>query len=131
MGKLKGKVTTSGDSGMLSYKDSSGAKIECKYDQPYSIELGMGVNTRVSFDVITTSEGNVAVSVAPINKGTITDISVDTGSGTITETESGIKYPFTQNYLRESGFALNQVVTYNLVYTKDGNLRAVSLTLVP
>lgn len=131
MGKVKGKVTKAGDSGMLSYKDASGTKIECSYDQPYSMELGMGLNTRVAFDIISTSAGNVAVSVAPINKGTITDISIDAGSGTITETESGIKYPFTQNYLKESGFELNQVVTYNLVYTKDGNLRAVSLTLVP
>jgi carbohydrate-binding DOMON domain-containing protein len=127
MGKLKGKVTTSGDKGMLKYTDASGAKVECAYDQPFSLELGIGDNTRVSFDVVAADAGNMAVSVAPINKGSITDISVDNGSGTITETESGIKYPFRQNYLAQSRFALNQVVTYNLVYS-NGTLYAVCLT---
>lgn len=128
MGKLKGKVVTSGDTGMLSYKDSSGTKIEVKYDQPFSVDLGIGTNTRVSFDIVSTSDGNIAVSVTPVCKATITDISYETGSGSLTETESGIKYPFTQNYLRESGFALNQVVTYNLIYVKD-TLRAVGLQI--
>lgn len=130
MGKLKGKIAKPGDNGMLSYKDDSGVKVEINYNQPYSLELGIGTNTRVSFDVISTKEGNVAVSVAPINKGTITDINIEAGSGIITETESGIKYPFSQNYLKESGFELNKVVTYNLVFTKDGSLQAVSLSIV-
>ncbi|MES2762160.1 MAG: hypothetical protein V4677_08135 [Bacteroidota bacterium] len=127
MGKLKGKVTTCGDKGMLKYTDSTGAKVECSYDQPFSLELGIGDNTRVSFDIVAVGAGNMAVSVAPINKGTITDISIENGSGTITETESGIKYPFRQNYLSESRFTLNQIVTYNLVYS-GGSLFATCLT---
>ncbi|HRG01177.1 MAG: hypothetical protein U0W65_01005 [Bacteroidia bacterium] len=129
MGKLKGKVKTTGDSGMLSYKNDAGEKIEVQYSQPYSAEIGLALNTRVSFNIVATDKGNVAVAVAPVCKATITDISYDTGSGSLTETESGIKYPFTQNFLKESGFALDQVVTYNLITTKDGTLRAVCLEL--
>lgn len=129
MGKLKGKVKAAGDSGMLSYKNDAGEKIEVQYNQPYSAEIGLAVNTRVSFNIVATDKGNVAVAVAPVCKATITDISYDTGSGSLTETESGIKYPFTQNFLKESGFALDQVVTYNLITTKDGTLRAVCLEL--
>ena len=129
MGKLKGKVKAAGDSGMLSYKNDAGERIEVQYNQPYSAEIGLAVNTRVSFNIVATDKGNVAVAVAPVCKATITDISYDTGSGSLTETESGIKYPFTQNFLKESGFALDQVVTYNLITTKDGTLRAVCLEL--
>ena len=129
MVKLKGKVKTTGDSGMLSYKNDAGEKIEVQYSQPYSAEIGLALNTRVSFNIVATDKGNVAVAVAPVCKATITDISYDTGSGSLTETESGIKYPFTQNFLKESGFALDQVVTYNLITTKDGTLRAVCLEL--
>lgn len=129
MGKLKGKVKAAGDSGMLSYKNDAGEKFEVQYNQPYSAELGLTVNTRVSFNIVSTSNGDMAVAVAPVCKATITDISYDTGSGSLTETESGIKYPFTQNYLRESGFVLNQVVTYNLITSKDGTLRAVCLEI--
>ena len=129
MGKLKGKVKNGGDSGMLSYKNDAGEKIEVQYSQPYSAEIGLALNTRVSFNIVATDKGNVAVAVAPVCKATITDISYDTGSGSLTETESGIKYPFTQNFLKESGFALDQVVTYNLITTKDGTLRAVCLEL--
>jgi|GEM_PF-3492236 len=130
MGKLKGKVTTSGDTGIISYKDDTGKRIDIKYDQPLSNQLGIGINTKVSFDIVASGGVNVAVSVAPVNKGNISDINYDTGSGIIVETESGIKYPFIQNYLKESGFAVNQVVTYNLVLNKE-DLTAVSLTLVP
>lgn len=129
MGKLKGKVKNGGDSGMLSYKNDAGEKLEVQYNQPYSSEIGLAVNTRVSFNIVTTDAGNMAVAVAPVCKATITDISYETGSGSLTETESGIKYPFTQNYLRESGFVLNQAVTYNLITLKDGTLRAVCLEI--
>jgi hypothetical protein len=127
MGKVKGKVRIGGDGGMLGYKNDAGEKLEIQYNQPYSSEIGLAVNTRVSFNIVSTEKGDMAVAVSPVCKATITDISYDTGSGSLTETESGIKYPFTQNYLKESGFQLNQVVTYNLITTKDGNLRAVCL----
>jgi len=130
MGKLKGKVTTSGDTGIISYKDDTGKRVDIKYVQPLSSQLGIGLNTRVAFDIVSTSDGSIAVSVAPVNKGSILEINYDAGTGTIVETESGIKYLFIQNYLKDSGFAVDQVVTYNLVLNKDV-LTAVSLTLVP
>lgn len=130
MGKLKGKVMSSGDYGMISYKDDTGKRVDIKYDQPLSNQIGIGLNTKVAFDIVATGGGNIAVSVAPVNKGSILEINYDAGTGTIVETESGIKYPFVQNYLKESGFVVDQVVTYNLVFNKDV-LTAVCLTLVP
>jgi hypothetical protein len=133
MGKLKGKTSTSGDNGMLSYTDSTGAKVQVKYSQAYSTELGILANSRVSFDLITVGSDSIAVSVAPVNKGTISDITIDpntgVGTGTIFETESGVKYPFVQNYAAQSNFAANQVVTYTLVTVK-GVLTAVCLSIV-
>ncbi len=71
MGKLRGKTSTSGDNGMLSYTDSTGARVQVKYSQAYSTELGILVNSRVSFDLVTIGTESMAVSVAPVNKGTI------------------------------------------------------------
>ena len=133
MGKLRGKTSTNGDGGMLSYTDSTGAKVQVKYSQVYSAELGILANTKVSFDLITIGSESMAVSVAPVNKGTINDITIDpntgVGTGYILETESGAKYPFVQNYAAQSKFENNQVVTYNLVSVK-AVLTAVCLSLV-
>jgi hypothetical protein len=120
MGKLKGKVGTPGDMGTLSYTDASGASVTVRYDQPFSAELGIVANAKVSLNVITTAGGDsMAVAVAPICKGVITAIDYATGMGTIFETESKTSYPFKQNYLKESGFVLNQTgVTYTLVNVK-------------
>ena len=120
MGKLKGKVGTPSDMGTLSYTDASGASVTVKYDQPYSTELGIVANAKVSFSLITTGAGDsMAVAVAPICKGVITAIDYTTGAGTILETESKTSYPFRQNYLKESGFVLNQTgVSYVLVDVK-------------
>ena len=133
MGKLRGKTQTSGDDGMLSYTDSTGAKVQVKYSQVYSAQLGIVDKTKVSFDLITIGSESMAVSVAPVNKGTINEIIIDpntgVGTGSIIETESGAKYPFVQNYAAQSKFENNQVVTYNLVNVKEV-LTAVCLSVV-
>lgn len=129
MGKLKGKVTKPGDNGMLKYKNESGEKIEVAYHQPFSQELGIGDNTTVNFDLVSIGEKQMAVSVNPIEKGTILDINFDQGSGTIEETESGVRYPFLQTYLRELKLDKGMVTTYSLVNVK-GVLTAVSLSPV-
>ena len=116
MGKLKGKVGTCGDTGMLSYTDGSGAKVDVKYDQPFSAELGIADKTKVSFNLL---PGNaMAVAVTPICKGDIVTIDYTAGSGTLIETESKITYNFKQNYLKESGFVAGQTVNYVLVNVK-------------
>ena len=116
MGKLKGKVTTTGDNGMLSYTDASGAKVDVKYDQPFSAELGIVAKTKVSFNLLPGDA--MAVAVSPICKGDIVTIDYTTGTGTLIETESKTTYNFRQNYLKESGFLANQTVTYTLVNVK-------------
>lgn len=129
MGKLKGKVTKPGDNGMLKYKTDSGERIEVAYDQPFSKELGIGDNTSVTFELVSKGGTPIAVSVNPIDKGTIIDISYEKGGGTIEETESGIQYPFRQNYLRESKFELGQTVKYSLA-PANGSMIATSLIAV-
>ncbi len=129
MGKLKGKITKPGDGGMLKYKNDAGEKIEVPYNQPLSEALGIVENATVTFTLLENTVSPMAVAVNPIEKGTIVDIDFEKGVGTIEETESGIKYPFKQNYLRESKFDKGQVVTYTLV-SSNGTMIAVCLTAV-
>ncbi len=124
MGKLKGKIVTNGDNGMLSYINTSGVKVDVKYDQPFSLELGIVAKTSVSFDLL--PGDSMAVAVVPIRRGNIVTMDPLTGTGTIIETESKVTYPFKQNYLKESGFAPGQTVTYTLVNVK-GVLYATAL----
>ncbi len=126
MGKLRGKVVTPGDKGMITYKDASGADVKIAYDQPLSVESGIVMNATVSFVPII---GNtMAVAVCTAGKGEIVDIDAKAGKGVIYEKESGMKYTFLQNYLTESGIVLNSKVTYSLV-NSNGVLIAVCLEL--
>jgi hypothetical protein len=128
MGKVKGKVVNGGDTGMLSYKDDSGTKIEVPYNQVFSTDLGIAVNTRVSFDLITVGGKPMAVAVNPVENGDIVEIDTIKGKGVIIEKESGIKYPFSQNFLAESGFIVGQAVKYTLVNI-NGIITATCLTV--
>jgi hypothetical protein len=127
MGKLKGKVTKPGDNGMLRYKNDAGEKIDVAYDQPNSKELGIAEGTVVTFELLMNTRQPMAVAINPIEKGNIQDIDYDKGSGTILETESGLVYPFRQNYLKDSGFAKDQTVCYTLAYV-NGAVVALCLT---
>ncbi len=129
MGKLRGKVTRPGDMGMLKYKNEVGEKVECRYDQPYSKELGLIINTVVNFELVSNGTDQIAIAVNPIEKGEILDVNFDEGTGTILETESGTKYPFRQNFLRESKFDKGVEVNYTLINV-NGTTTAVCLTLV-
>jgi hypothetical protein len=124
MGKLKGKIVTNGDNGMLSYINTSGVKVDVKYDQPFSLELGIVAKTSVSFDLL--PGDSMAVAVVPIRRGNIVTMDPLTGTGTLIDTEFNVTYPFKQNYLKESGFALGKTVTYTLVNVK-GVLYATAL----
>lgn len=129
MGKLRGKVTKPGDNGLLKYKNESGERIEVPYFQVFSADLGIGDNTTVSFDLVSIEGKQVAVAVNPIEKGTILDINFDQGTGTVEETESGLRYNFRQNYLRELKLDKGIVVNYSLINVK-GALTAVCLSPV-
>ena len=126
MGKLKGKIITPGDKGLLTYKDASGADVKIAYDQPLSAELGIVAGATVSFDSII--NGTMAVCVSTAGKGEIIEIDAKAGKGVIFEKESGIKYTFLQNYLTESGFAMNSLVKYSLV-NSNGSLIATCLVV--
>ncbi len=129
MGKLRGKVIKTGDGGMLRYKNATGEKVDCLYDQPYSKELGIAENTVVTFDLVAGTNGDIAVAVNPCENGQIQEINFDAGTGSIIETESGIVYPFQQNYLKESKFDKGMNVKYALV-SVNGKMMALCLTAV-
>lgn len=124
MGKVKGKITTTGDKGTLIVK---GETSETPYEQVYSLELGIVVGASVSFELITFDGKPKAVCVTPIDKGEVTEIFSDGESGTIFEKESGTKYTFKQPNLKELGIVLKDTVKYTLVNTKEG-IMATCLT---
>lgn len=129
MARLKGKVIRMGDKGIVRGKRLANESFEYAYDQPYSYELGISENTIVTFDLVNVGDKQVAVAVNPVEKGTIVEIDYEKGTGTILETESGIKYPFSQNFLKESKFEKEQVVKYTLVMAKD-TITAVCLVAI-
>lgn len=120
MGKLKGKIVKSGDSGCLKIKQPDGSWTQYDYQQPFSAQLGIVENATISCVLVTRADKTVvATSVVPVDKGTIVEINYDKNTGSILETESGIKYPFSHPMLKEQGFQLNDVVKYTLVCVKD------------
>ncbi len=121
MGKTKGKIVKSGDTGCLTVKQPDGKVIQYDYNQPCSVELGIVENAVVTCTLVPSGAATIAVAVAPIDRGEIKTIDYVSGSGTIYEQESGTSYPFTQNYLKESGFAAGDIVKYTIVRFKDAN----------
>jgi hypothetical protein len=131
MGKTKGKIKDPGPkSPMVSYKNASGVKVDIAFDQPLTAELGIAINTRVSFDIVMVNNVEIAVAVSPINNGTVGEIDPTTGLGSVLETESQIKYPFQQNYTAESGIIQGSIVKYTLVWSNNV-LYAAALSLIP
>lgn len=129
MGKLKGKIVKSGDSGCLKVKQPDGSWTQYDYQQPYSAQLGIVEGASVTLVLVTRSDKSVvATSVNPVDRGTVTEINYDTNSGTIVETESGIKYTFNQPFLKDMGINVNDVVKYTIVNDKGVNV-ATCLTI--
>lgn len=130
MGKLKGKIQKPGDNGMISYKLADGTKTDVPYNQLLSVELGIALGTRVSFDIVSVNNADIAVAVTPINNGTVSKIDPIKGIGSVLETESQIEYPFQQNYTAESGIVATSNVKYTLVWSNNV-LTAAALSLIP
>ncbi len=126
MGKLKGKVVTAGDKGMLRYKDESGNKIEIPFTQQYQRELGIEVDGTVKFDLITVNGKGMGVAVEAVDKGEVTLI--EGSKGTIVEKDSGKVYTFEQNFLKESGIEKGSQVTFKFVMA-NGTLVATCVSL--
>jgi hypothetical protein len=123
MGKLKGKIVKSGDSGCLKVKQDDGSSILYNYNQPFSKALGIVDGATCTFELVPIGDKAVmATCVNPVDKGDIVSIDYDTNTGTILEKESGIRYPFTQPFLRERGFAMGDTVKYTIVTVEERNL---------
>ena len=130
MGKTKGKIIKAGNDGMISYKNTDGTRTDIPYDQPLSAELGIAMGTRVSFDIVSVNNANIAVAVTPVNNGTVSKVDPIKGIGSVLETESQIEYPFQQNYTAESGIVASSNVKYTLVWSNNV-LTAAALSLIP
>lgn len=118
MGKLKGKVVTAGDKGMLRYKDESGQRIEIPFDQQFQKELGIEPEGTVRFDLITVDGKGMGVAVEAVDKGEVS--SVEGKKGVIIEKDSGRSYNFEQNYLTESKIVKGSQVSFKLVMSGTG-----------
>lgn len=103
MGKIKGKISMGGDKGRITYKKGK-EDVIIEYQQPYSKELGLELNSQVVFDIISVQDRNVAVSVNNVNIGVVKDIAVDTG--TLQDIASNVIYPFSQPFLKNQTFML-------------------------
>lgn len=130
MGKTRGKIIKSGDSGTLTSRSASGEKVEYQYEQAFSKELGIVDGATVTFDFVKAGEVTMAVSVNPVDKGEIIEINHDLGTGVIFEKESGIKYNFQQKFLKESGFDKGQTVKYTIVNIKETNMATCLVPVV-
>lgn len=128
MGKLRGKIVKSPDTGKLVVRDND-TKVMYEYDQPFQAALGIVEKTSVHYDLVDVDGKSIAVAVQPIYKGEIVTIDVEKGLGEILETESNTTYKFQQNYLKQSGFAQGETVKYALV-DSDGALWATCLNKI-
>lgn len=120
MGKIKGKIVKQGDSGCLQVKQADGSWVQYDYNQPLSAQLGIVENGVVTCTLIPYGTSQLAVSVAPVDRGDIVEIDYVNGTGKIYENESNITYVFYQNYLKESGFMKGDTVKYTIAQSKDG-----------
>jgi hypothetical protein len=126
MGKLKGKVVTAGDKGMLRYKNEAGERVEIPFTQQYQKELGIEANGTVMFDLITVDGKSMGVAVEAVDKGDIS--SIDGRKGIIIEKDSGRSYAFEQDYLTESKITVNSPVKFKFVIS-NGALVATCVSL--
>lgn len=116
MGKAKGKIIKSSDSGLLI--DDRGN--EYKYDQPYSKELGLGENMPVSFNLVTVDGVQTAVSVCVNYTGTILSIDPSGPTGEVTDAITGTAYKFNQPYINLLKYGVGDTVSFIVVNTLEG-----------
>lgn len=116
MGKLRGKIIKSADKGLLI--DDKGN--EYMYDQPYSRELGLGVDMPISFNLVTVDGVQTAVSVCVSYSGTISTIDPSGTTGSITDSITGAGYKFNQPYLNLLKYNVGDTVSFKVVNAPEG-----------
>ncbi|HEU4717584.1 MAG TPA: hypothetical protein VFU15_07115 [Bacteroidia bacterium] len=123
-------------------KDSSGGTLTDKggndldFTQIYITELFLNEGDVVRFDRATINGKPAAINVVHQTIGTITAINDDNCTGIIQEKEpnpnklgKGVppNIPFYTPNLKELGFLVGDLVHYQLLYTKAGDIVAVNL----
>lgn len=115
---VRGKVKNVKDTGGSLY---TGTVTDTKnnVDYPYSSilgkELGIIPNMIVRMEIITASDGTqMAVSLDPVEKGTVLTVDAATNSGTLKD-NAGNTVKFIQDYLTELNINPNDRVNYCMV----------------
>ncbi len=127
-GKVKDVKTEPGTMRSSGTVTDTGTKIDYPFTQSCCTELGIQVNTIVQFDTIVVGTTTYGVALDPVEKGTITSVNYDLGTGTLTD-RLGNVVDFDQVYLKEIGIISGSIVRYLLV-NYNGKPLATSLKLV-
>lgn len=126
-GKVKTiKVDPMGKSASGTVKDTAN-NVEYQFVQPFGEQLGLQVNDIVQFETVNTSAGPLAVSLDPVDKGTVQSIDYASGNGVLTD-KSGTKLEFVQNYAQELGIAAGTPVKFATILV-GGVAMATSLRI--
>jgi hypothetical protein len=118
---IRGKVknirdTGSGYTGIVT-DTASNPKVDYNFSSPCGKELGLKDNMIVRMEIITLNDGTgakLAVSLDPVEKGTIVTTDAANNSGTLTD-NAGNTVNFVQDYITELGLASGDRVSYAMV----------------
>ncbi|MDZ4664262.1 MAG: hypothetical protein SGJ15_05240 [Bacteroidota bacterium] len=116
---IRGKVKNIRDmgSGYTGTVTDTAAKVDYNFSSPCGKELGLKDNMIVRMEIITLNDGTgakLAVSLDPVEKGTIVTTNAANNSGTLTD-NTGNTVGFVQDYITELGLAAGDRVSYAMV----------------
>jgi len=103
-------------------------KTDYPFTQACCVELGIQIDTIVRFETVVSEGTTYGVSLDPVEKGTITSIDYDLGSGTLTDRLKNV-INFDQVFAKELSLVKGSIVRYD-VCNFAGKPIATSLKLV-
>ena len=116
---IRGKIKVVRDmgNGYTGTVTDTAAKVDYDFSSPCGKELGLIVGMIVRMEIITLNDGTgakLAVSLDPVEKGTIVTTDAANNSGTLTD-NTGNTVKFVQDYIPELGLATGDRVSYAMV----------------
>lgn len=116
---IRGKIKVVRDmgNGYTGTVTDTAAKVDYDFSSPCGKELGLIVGMIVRMEIITLNDGTgakLAVSLDPVEKGTIVTTDAANNSGTLTD-NTGNTVKFVQDYITELGLATGDRVSYAMV----------------
>ena len=127
-GKVKDVKNEPGSMRSSGTVTDTATKTDYPFTQAGCVELGIQVNTIVQFDTVMVGTTACGVALDPVEKGTITSVNYELGTGTLTD-RLGNVIDFDQVYVKEIGIVSGSIVRY-LELNNNGKPLATSLKLV-